>query len=205
MLASALVSIQVAPELAETGKLCPKKDIIILKFNQLLERLVSRVAAHNASDLAAYEEQQKAVQDWLDVESTYRSASEKAAKAKEGASFAEAQYEQWNAALTATKERQEKEIKDNIAVKAGNDAERELIKELLGLIDELQSEDSSTDKQAVLQQFRQKVSKVLGQHCILIHIVRNLNRKLIYLSLAAFRAEGEGGQQSWSQVRSGKS
>jgi len=160
MLASALVSIQVAPELAETGKLCPKKDIIILKFNQLLERLVSRVAAHNASDLAAYEEQQKAVQDWLDVESTYRSASEKAAKAKEGASFAEAQYEQWNAALTATKERQEKEIKDNIAVKAGNDAERELIKELLGLIDELQSEDSSTDKQAVLQQFRQKLSEL---------------------------------------------
>jgi hypothetical protein len=175
MLASALVSIQVAPELAETGKLCPQKEVIIAKFNQLLERLIAKNAALNASDVGAYEAQEQAVQKWLEIESTYRTASDTAAKAKEGASYAEEQYEKWQAALTATKQRQEKELHDNLAVKADNDAERALILELLRLIDELQSEASSVDHQAILKQFRQKVSKLdCILPCILIYTCQKL-------------------------------
>jgi hypothetical protein len=158
MLASALISIKVAPELAETRKLCPKKDIVIDKFNQLLARLTAQSAASNATDLAAFHEQEAAIQKWLEIEAGYRTAADKAAKAKDGAAFAQGQFEKWKIALAATKERQEKAIKAHISEKAEIESERALIMELLDLIDKLQTQDTSINHQAVLQQFRQKVS-----------------------------------------------
>jgi hypothetical protein len=159
MLAGALISIKVAPELAEMGKLCPQEDIIIAKFNKLLARLNSNSAARNASDLAAFAKQEKAIQDWLDIESEYRLASGKAAKSKEGAEYAQGQYEKWNAMLTASKARQDALTKENVAKQADIDEERALIKELLGLIDVLQTSEvmHSNNQAAVLKQFNQKV------------------------------------------------
>jgi hypothetical protein len=158
MLASALISIKVAPELAEMGKLCPQQDVIITKFNQLLARLHSNSAARNASDLAAFAREEKAIQDWLNIESEYRLASGKAAKSKEGAAYAQGQYEKWNALLTASKARQEQETKDDVPKQTDIDSERALIKELLGLIGTLQnSEVTKANSQAILQQFNQKV------------------------------------------------
>ncbi len=195
------MSINVAPELAETTKLCPKKDVIISKFYQLLDRLTSKYAARNASDTAAYEKQAQAVANWLDVESTYRTASDKAAKEKEGASFAEQQYEKWKVALADTKKRQEKEIQDDIASKADNDSERAIIMELLRLIDELQTtEASSVNRQTILKQFRQKVSK----KCSCSNSFSLHPHPCCLCALAAFRAGGEGRQRIWSRLGKGK-
>ena len=160
MLASSLISIKVAPELAEISKLCPQRDFIIGKFNQLLARLTAHSIARNATDQAAYATQAAAIQEWLDVESVYRSTLDRAAKAREGASFAQGEYENWSAMLTATKKRQDKEFKDYEAEKTEYADERALILELLTLTDILQTEDTSLNNQAVLKQFHQKVIRL---------------------------------------------
>jgi hypothetical protein len=203
MLASALISVQVAPELAETGKLCPQQDLIITKFNQLLARLNSNIVARNASDQTSFAKQEKAIQDWLDIESEYRLAAGKAATSKEGAAYAQGQYEKWNALLTASKKRQGEEIKDAIPKKAEIDTERALIKELLALISTLQnSEVARSNNQAILQQFNQKV--------VFLHAYSHIcfsSSWLLTLHLflfAACRAQTAGQGRRWSQIGSGK-
>ncbi len=152
------MSVTIAPELAQMGKLCPQEEVIMTKFNQLLAKLRSNYEARNASDQAALATEEKAIQDWLNVESEYRLASGKAEKSKEGTGYAQGQYEKWNALLIATKEREAQEAKDHAPKQAEIDEERALIKELLALIEELySSEVMKTNGQAILKQFNQKV------------------------------------------------
>lgn len=118
----------------DNSLLCQKKDIIIEKFDQLLKKLGGEELAANITMGKVTEEWKKAMEAWMDSESTYRLTVEKAKEATEGASFARSEYEKWSTAWkTATKElelmkKQHGEERTSLAL------ERELIKEIMRLI-----------------------------------------------------------------------
>jgi hypothetical protein len=118
----------------EAGKMCEKKQVIFDKFNALLKKLGYENVVRNETDQKAYDAKMNALRAWLDGESTYRLEVEKEKEAAEGAAFARAQYEKWEATVKATKERLDTmnakypKEKEDIAL------ERELIKTIMRLV-----------------------------------------------------------------------
>jgi len=132
--------------LADSGKLCAKKDIIIAKFDALYNRLKAQSASLNASDAGALEKKNDALTKWLDGESAYRLAQEKVVTATEGAKFAREQYEKYAATVKDTKARVGKMAATYPGEKAGLLAERGLVVEvmrLLGIMDSVPLSDES--------------------------------------------------------------
>lgn len=88
-----LASVSSFNELADADKLCPKKDIIIAKLDQLLAKLRAQGVNLNESDAEAFRLKTEALGQWLDAESAYRLQTEKAREGEEGAKYAREQYE----------------------------------------------------------------------------------------------------------------
>ena len=143
MLASAGLG---SSELADSGKLCKKKDIIFEKLDQLIAKLAKQGAALNASDAAAYKVKMEALGQWLDAESKYRLEVEKMKEAKEGAKFARQEYEKLAEAVKTTKERVETMEKQYAKEAEDNAAEIALIKEIMRLLGIL--EDQPLDEKS---------------------------------------------------------
>ena len=93
---------------ASDSKLCAKKDIIIKKFDDLLKKLGAEELALNISLGKMSAEWKAAMEGWLDSESTYRLRIEQAKEARQGAKFAEQEYEKYREA--------HKEAKNNYEV-----------------------------------------------------------------------------------------
>ena len=93
---------------ASDSKLCAKKDIIIQKFDDLLKKLGAEELALNISLGKMSAEWKAAMEGWLDSESTYRLRIEQAKEARQGAKFAEQEYEKYREA--------QKEAKNNYEV-----------------------------------------------------------------------------------------
>eukprot|EP00282_Hemiselmis_andersenii_P032024 CAMPEP_0169459582 /NCGR_PEP_ID=MMETSP1042-20121227/18029_1 /TAXON_ID=464988 /ORGANISM="Hemiselmis andersenii, Strain CCMP1180" /LENGTH=436 /DNA_ID=CAMNT_0009572013 /DNA_START=14 /DNA_END=1324 /DNA_ORIENTATION=+ len=132
--------------LADSGKLCAKKDIIMAKFDALYNRLKAQSVSLNASDASALEKKNDALAKWLDGESAYRLAQEKVITANEGAKFAREQYEKYAATVKDTKARVTKMEASYPGEKADLMAERGLIVEvmrLLGIMDAVPLSDES--------------------------------------------------------------
>mmetsp|Transcript_25687 Transcript_25687/g.51451 ORF Transcript_25687/g.51451 Transcript_25687/m.51451 type:complete len:258 (-) Transcript_25687:123-896(-) len=111
------------------SKLCKKKDIIIEKFDQLLKRLGGEELSANITMGKVTAEWKKAMETWLDSESTYRLTIEKSKEATEGASFARSEYEKWAEAHKAAKSALATIVKRHGEERKNLDLERELIKE----------------------------------------------------------------------------
>jgi len=75
--------------------LCQKKDLIIQKFDELLKKLGGEELSANITMGRVSKEWKEAMSSWLDSESTYRLTVEKTKEAKEGAGFAQNEYEKW--------------------------------------------------------------------------------------------------------------
>jgi hypothetical protein len=136
----------ITSSLQEESQLCAKKEIIFEKFNELLKKLGHENVERNASDQAAYEAKEAALEAWLDGESAYRLEVEKAKEAKEGATFARAQYEKWKATTLDTQDRLDKMNEKYPKEKANIEAERELIKTImryLGILDDQPVDEAS--------------------------------------------------------------
>jgi hypothetical protein len=172
MLSSATVTLAITPELADSSVICAKKDMILEKFNQLVTKLQAESAARNATDDSAYDEQQKALQAWLDAEALYRLTTEKSAEAEEGAKYARAQYEKWAATVKATEERSAQQAKSFASERLAIATERDLVTEVMKLIGVLQSQPTSESKsvgsQAVLKELNEKVPETtcVCQTCV---------------------------------------
>eukprot|EP00284_Hemiselmis_tepida_P009545 CAMPEP_0174916642 /NCGR_PEP_ID=MMETSP1355-20121228/1929_1 /TAXON_ID=464990 /ORGANISM="Hemiselmis tepida, Strain CCMP443" /LENGTH=436 /DNA_ID=CAMNT_0016161659 /DNA_START=11 /DNA_END=1321 /DNA_ORIENTATION=+ len=132
--------------LADSGKLCAKKDVIFEKLDQLVAKLARQGASLNASDAAAYKVKMEALGQWLDAESKYRLEVEKVKEAKEGAKFARQEYEKLAEAVKTTKERVAKMEKEYAKESEDNASEIALIKEimrLLGILEDQPLDDKS--------------------------------------------------------------
>jgi len=86
------------PEQSLEGKslLCEKKDVIIEKFDQLLRKLGGEELSANITMGRVSKEWAEAMGAWLNSESEYRLTVEKAKDAKDGAAFAQNEYEKWH-------------------------------------------------------------------------------------------------------------
>jgi len=136
----------VLSSLQEESQLCAKKQIIFDKFNELLAKLGHENVERNASEQAAYEAKQAALEAWLDGESAYRLEVEKAKEAKQGAVFARSQYEKWKATTLDTQDRLDAMNAKYPKQRADIAAERELIKtimRLLGILDDQPVDEAS--------------------------------------------------------------
>jgi hypothetical protein len=158
----------------DSGKLCEKKDVIFEKFNALLKKLGYENKVRNETDQAAYDAKMAALRAWLDGESTYRLEVEKQKEAEEGAAFARAEYEKWDATVKQTKERLEKMQADYPKEKESIATERELIKtilRLLGIMEDVPLDETSKNaggyvasekarSAATLKQLKAKVAEL---------------------------------------------
>lgn len=97
-----LANVQGFNQLADAGKLCPKKDIIIEKLDALLAKLRAQGVSLNESDIEAFRLKEEALGQWLDAESEYRLQTEKAKEATEGSDYAREQYEKLQEAVKTT-------------------------------------------------------------------------------------------------------
>jgi hypothetical protein len=170
----ALVPRDIETQLQDSGKLCEKKDVIFEKFNALLKKLGYENKVRNETDQAAYDAKMAALRAWLDGESTYRLEVEKQKEAEEGAAFARAEYEKWDATVKQTKERLEKMQTDYPKEKESIANERELIKtilRLLGIMEDVPLDETSKNaggyvasekarSAATLKQLKAKVAEL---------------------------------------------
>jgi hypothetical protein len=158
LLSRALVSFAIAPELAEPGKLCPQKDVIVEKFRQLLAKLEAQGRARNATDQAAFGKQNDMQQAWLDAQSACDSAEQRRKDAIAAKEYALKDFDEFSAALQSTVRRRDREAKEFQVEKDSINAEMLVIRELIRLIEEFESDNlGSSSREAVLQQFNQKV------------------------------------------------
>ena len=88
------------PSLAADGgsKLCQKKQMLVDKFDELLRKLGVDVADANATMAVYTKEFQDAMTAWLDASAQYRLALEKEREARQGAAYANEEYEKWRQA-----------------------------------------------------------------------------------------------------------
>jgi len=116
------------------SKLCEKKDIILDKFDQLLRKLGGEELSLNISLGKMGAQWHRAMEAWLDSESTYRLRIEQTKEAKEGGAFAEQQYEKYRQATKEAKENYMSGLKKHDIERQELDEERELIKEIMRFI-----------------------------------------------------------------------
>jgi hypothetical protein len=119
---------------ASDSKLCAKKDIIIQKFDDLLKKLGAEELALNISLGKMSAEWKAAMEGWLDSESTYRLRIEQAKEARQGAKFAEQEYEKYREAQKEAKNNYEVGLEKHNKEREELDGERELIKMIMRYI-----------------------------------------------------------------------
>ena len=132
--------------LAGDSLLCEKREKIIALFDQLLKKLGGEELSANITMGKVTKEWEEAMSSWLEAESNYRLTVEKMQDAREGSSYAEAEYEKWKVAykkaksdLAATLARHAEERKDLLD-------EREVIKQImryLGVLHDIKSTEKS--------------------------------------------------------------
>jgi hypothetical protein len=126
--------------------LCEKRAKIIALFDTLLAKLGGEELAANITMGKVSDEWKDAMSSWLDSESKYRLTVEQVKEAREGASFAQDEYEKWKTAhkkaqedLAATKARHAEERKNL-------EEERDVIKEImryLGVLHDVKATEKS--------------------------------------------------------------
>jgi len=126
-----------ATQLAPSSKLCEKKDLIVGKFDQLLAKLTRDDGAMNMTDDMTEKEYEDAMQAWLDTESVYRLAVETHKESKEATSFALKKLAVEMKVHKLTKEKVAEVVKNYPIKKEEIDDERNLILELIKLVEEL--------------------------------------------------------------------
>ncbi len=159
-------------QLPGTSQMCAKKDFIIAKFDQLLKRLGADSETLNITDLATERAYEDAMQAWLDTESVYRLAQEQHKESKEAAKFAldkldvEIKVHKLKKATVA-------EVVQIYPVKKKEiDGEREMILELIKMVEELAGEPTEGGGAAAakspsmtlsaIQQRLEKLAKAAG-------------------------------------------
>jgi len=127
---------QTANTMLEGGesRLCAKKDVILDKFDQLLRKLGGEELSLNISLGKMGAQWHRAMEAWLDAESTYRLRIEQAKEAKEGGAFAEQEYEKYRQAGKEAKENYMSGLKKHDIERQELDEERELIKQIMRFI-----------------------------------------------------------------------
>lgn len=135
-------------QLAPSSKLCEKKDLIIGKFDQLLAKLTKDDSRLNITDEMTEKEYDDAMQAWLDTESVYRLAVQTHKESKEAASYALKKLAVEMKVHKLTKERVAEVVKKYPIKKAEIDGERNLILELIKLVEELAGDGSEDDSAA---------------------------------------------------------
>merc|ERR1711966_469969 len=111
-----------------------KKDVILDKFDQLLRKLGGEELSLNISLGKMGAQWHRAMEAWLDSESTYRLRIEQTKEAKEGGAFAEQEYEKYRQAGKETKENYMSGLKKHDIKRQELDEERELIKQIMRFI-----------------------------------------------------------------------
>ena len=124
-------------QLPESSQLCAKKDFIIGKFDELLMRLGVDDQQLNVTDLATEKAYEDAMQAWLDTESVYRLAVQTHKESKEASMFALKKLAVEMKVHELTKEKVAEVVKQYPIKKEEIDGERELILELIKLVEEL--------------------------------------------------------------------
>ena len=124
-------------QLPESSQLCAKKDFIIGKFDELLLRLGVDDQQLNITDLATEKAYEDAMQAWLDTESVYRLAVQTHKESKEASMFALKKLAVEMKVHELTKEKVAEVVKQYPIKKEEIDGERELILELIKLVEEL--------------------------------------------------------------------
>jgi len=124
------------PEQSLEGKslLCEKKDVIIEKFDQLLRKLGGEELSANITMGRVSKEWAEAMGAWLNSESEYRLTVEKAKDAKDGAAFAQNEYEKWHDANKQAKKDLEATLKRHAIERQSLSDEREIIKMIMRYI-----------------------------------------------------------------------
>jgi len=119
------------------ASMCAKKDFIIAKFDQLLQRLGADSEILNITDLATERAYQDAMQAWLDTESVFRLAQEQHKESKEAAKFALNKLEVEIKVHKLKKVTVADFVKVYPVKKKEIDSEREMILELIKMVEEL--------------------------------------------------------------------
>ena len=115
---------------------------------QLLSKLTVDDQELNLTDAMTEKEYDDAMQAWLDTESVYRLASETHKESKEAATYALKKLAVEMKVHKLTKEKVAEVIKKYPVKKAEIDSERELILELIKLVDELAGDGNGDDATA---------------------------------------------------------
>ena len=126
--------------------LCEKKDLIINKFKTLLRKLGGEELSLNISQGKMGKEWHAAMEQWLDTESTYRIRIEHAKEAKDGANFAEQEYEKYRQATKEAQSNYDYGLKKHDLERTEMDDERELIKSIMryiGVLHDIKATDKS--------------------------------------------------------------
>ena len=122
--------------LAGDSLLCAKRDKIIELFDQLLAKLGGEELSANITMGKVTKAWTAAMSAWLTAESNYRLTVEKMQDAREGSSFAEAEYEKWKDAHRKAKADLEATLARHEAERQSLLDERELIKQIMRYIGE---------------------------------------------------------------------
>jgi len=120
--------------LAGDSLLCAKRDKIIELFDQLLAKLGGEELSANITMGKVTKAWTAAMSAWLTAESNYRLTVEKMQDAREGSSFAEAEYEKWKDAHRKAKADLEATLARHEAERQSLLDERELIKQIMRYI-----------------------------------------------------------------------
>jgi hypothetical protein len=152
--------------------MCAKKDFIIAKFDQLLQRLGADSEILNITDLATERAYADAMQAWLDTESVYRLAQQQHKESKEAAKFALNKLEVEIKVHKLKKVTVAEFVKVYPVKKKEIDSEREMILELIKMVEELAgppkegggaaAAKSPSTTLSAIQQRLDKLAKVAG-------------------------------------------
>ena len=114
--------------------LCEKRAKIIALFDTLLAKLGGEELAANITMGKVTDEWKDAMSSWLDSESKYRLTVEQVKEAREGASFAQDEYEKWKTAYKRAQEDLDATLARHAEERQNLLDERELIKEIMRMI-----------------------------------------------------------------------
>merc|ERR1719352_474180 len=120
--------------LAGDSLLCAKRDKIIELFDQLLAKLGGEELSANITMGKVTKAWTAAMSAWLTAESNYRLTVEKMQDAREGSSFAEAEYEKWKDAYKKALEDYQATLARHEIERKSLLVERELIKQIMRYI-----------------------------------------------------------------------
>jgi len=138
------ISATVQKQSLDSPTLCAKKDIILAKFDALLHKLGAEELALNITDHTVQAQKTEALKAWLDSESDYRLTEQKSLDAKEGADYAQQQYEKYNTAYNDASKAADSLRHQNDAERQSLLDEQNLIQEIMRLVGILNDAAAST-------------------------------------------------------------